>query len=188
MEPPKRSGYEEPYQYPKPKIIYGIALTVALLTIILLYDQLSPVMSEGILHFLVGFVIIGSISNSVNTEFHERTHYKVGVLLGYEPALNIPWHRQSGSVDFPGQFVDANHNVVSLLSPLTLLSFIYSVVILADFHWSVSLIIAIMFITNAAGSGADIYGAYYDYKLPEGSLVYFPDGEEKVSYIYEPID
>lgn len=188
MDLPKKDGFKEPYLYPTPKLkIYGIATLVAILSIVLLFEYLLPLENEGLVIFILGFIIIGSLTNILNTELHERTHYRVGSLLGYDPEMTLPWHRQSGRVWFPGQFVDANHNVMSLLSPLIFLSFVYAVLIFANFHWMMTLAIAIMFIMNAAGSGADIYGAYFDYKLPAGSIVYFPEGDEE-SYIFEPLN
>jgi hypothetical protein len=50
----------------------------------------------------------------------------------------------------------------------------------------ISLLFAGLFFENSLASVADIYGAYFDSKLPENSRVYFPKTGERESYIYEP--
>lgn len=186
---PEKEGFERTGEYPQPTYrVLAIALMIAILTIFLTRNALHPIFQLDGIHRYLAFLAMFGVLYPINLEIHEGVHFAVHELLGYNPEKTIPWHHAYGFVNTPGQFVEASHNIVNLLAPLVLLNFVYATLIVADLSWTVSLVGAVLFIDNSVGSAADLYGAYFDYKLPPGSLVYFPISGEKESHIYEPSD
>jgi hypothetical protein len=164
--PESPEGYRTPREYQHTLLSIAVAfLVVAVLATPVFLHAIDNLPSLESLLILTPLILIF-------TEVHERLHYISFSLLGYNPKI----HRRYGvahRVTPPNQFVDANQNILALLTPLFVIGLFSSWIVLLNIDSTLTFYLGnVIFIWNTMWSIYDVSGAYRDYMFPDNTLVY----------------
>lgn len=201
-DPP--TGYQEPTEYEEASTIKKTFSTLAgissLLITFVLFAGAASIIPVGL--DLVGNVIIsisggstllqlilifgGLITLAVGTVIlHEHTHRKV--MEFFEYSVEIQYGIPLSYALIKEQMIQRNHNIISLVSPLILISSLS----LAGGYFIpnpvLSVIFSAVFLLNTVLSGGDLRGFLTLIRKPPETRIWHTHENDKVrSFVYEP--